>query len=157
MSESYRIQRPANLKTRKRVGRGTSSGSGKTSARGQKGQMSRSGCNRRAWFEGGQMPIQRRVPKRGFNNSIFKKEYETVNLGQLAKIDVAVITATVLFKKGMIRQETALVKILGTGELSKTVTVEAHAFSGTARDKIVAAGGQAVVVAKKAAKKPTSK
>lgn len=156
MSETYKLKRPDYIKDRKRIGRGPSSGSGKTSSRGQKGQMSRSGNNRRAWFEGGQMPIQRRVPKRGFNNIVFKKVYETVNLNQLAKIEANTIDAAVLLQFGMIKEQTSLVKILGTGDISRAYKIEADAFSATAREKITKAGGE-VLVKKKAQKKPKGK
>jgi large subunit ribosomal protein L15 len=149
MAEAYKLKKPANIKLRKRVGRGTSSGSGKTSARGQKGQMSRSGAKRRAWFEGGQMPIQRRVPKRGFNNSIFKKVYATVSLARIAKIGAGTITKKVLMENGVIKCDSQLVKILGTGELAKAVTIEADAFSASALEKITKAGGEAIMKKKK--------
>ncbi len=136
---------PGSRKNRKRVGRGIGSGSGKTSGRGQKGQKSRSGGNPHPWFEGGQMPLYRRLPKRGFTN-IFRKEYEVINLGQLIKIkNESPITPVVLKSKGMIHKIN-LVKILGNGELTEAVTVHAHKFSKSAKDKIEKLGGKAITI-----------
>ena len=136
---------PGSRKNRKRVGRGIGSGSGKTSGRGQKGQKSRSGGNPHPWFEGGQMPLYRRLPKRGFTN-IFRKEYEVINLGQLIKIkNESPITPVVLKSKGMIHK-IDLVKILGNGELTEAVTVHAHKFSKSAKDKIEKSGGKAITI-----------
>ena len=136
---------PGSRKNRKRVGRGIGSGSGKTSGRGQKGQKSRSGGNPHPWFEGGQMPLYRRLPKRGFTN-IFRKEYEVINLDQLIKIkNESPITPVVLKSKGMIHKIN-LVKILGNGELTEAVTVHAHKFSKSAKDKIEKLGGKAITI-----------
>jgi len=136
---------PGSRKNRKRVGRGIGSGSGKTSGRGQKGQKSRSGGNPHPWFEGGQMPLYRRLPKRGFTN-IFRKEYEVINLGQLIKLkNESPITPVVLKSKGMIHKIN-LVKILGNGELTEAVTVHAHKFSKSAKDKIEKLGGKAITI-----------
>ena len=132
-------------KNRKRIGRGTGSGTGKTSGRGQKGQKSRSGGNPHPWFEGGQMPLYRRLPKRGFTN-IFRKEYEVVNLGQLAGLEIKnPITPEIMKEKGMIRKIDS-VKILGNGELSSAVTVHAQKFSRSAIDKIEKSGGKAITI-----------
>ncbi|HHW58202.1 MAG TPA: 50S ribosomal protein L15 [Clostridia bacterium] len=132
---------------RKRVGRGIGSGHGKTSGRGQKGQKARSGGGVRPGFEGGQMPLTRRLPKRGFTN-IFKKEYVIVNVGTLEERfeDGAVITPEVLIESGIIKDVKDGVKILGDGELSKKFTVKAHKFSQSAIDKIQAVGGKAEVI-----------
>jgi len=136
---------PGSRKNRKRVGRGIGSGSGKTSGRGQKGQKSRSGGNPHPWFEGGQMPLYRRLPKRGFTN-IFRKEYEVINLGQLIKLkNESPITPVVLKSKGMIHKIN-LVKILGNGQLTEAVTVHAHKFSKSAKDKIEKLGGKAITI-----------
>ena len=136
---------PGSRKNRKRVGRGIGSGSGKTSGRGQKGQKSRSGGNPHPWFEGGQMPLYRRLPKRGFTN-IFRKEYEVINLSQLIKLkNESPITPVVLKSKGMIHK-IDLVKILGNGELTEAVTVHAHKFSKSAKDKIEKSGGKAITI-----------
>ena len=136
---------PGSRKNRKRIGRGDGSGTGKTSGRGQKGQKSRSGGNPHPWFEGGQMPLYRRLPKRGFTN-IFRKEYEIVNLAQLAGLGMKdPITPEVMKGKRMIRNSKS-VKILGNGELSDAVTVHAHKFSRSAIDKIEKSGGKAVII-----------
>ena len=142
--ERYEIKKPEYIKTRKRVGHGRGSGTGKTCGRGQDGQKSRSGSSRRPWFEGGQMPLQRRVPKRGFNN-IFKKQFQLVNVSQLEKISDSEITPEVLLKNGLIKDSTKLVKVLGNGELAKSFKVSADAFSQTAIDKIKKAGGDITV------------
>jgi large subunit ribosomal protein L15 len=125
-------------KDRKRVGRGPGSGLGKTAGRGEKGQKSRSGYSRRAGFEGGQMPLIRRVPKRGFTN-IFRTEYTVVNLAQLAGLE-GEIGPELLASKGLVRAGRRL-KVLGDGEVESALTVRAHKFSKSARAKIEAAGG----------------
>ena len=128
-------------KNRKRIGRGGAHG--KTATKGHKGQRSRSGAKRRLWFEGGQMPIQRRLPKRGFTN-IYKKEYQTVNVSLLNSLEnVEDVTPEVLYTNRIIRKKNVPVKILGDGELSKKLTVSANAFSKTAIEKIESAGGRA--------------
>jgi large subunit ribosomal protein L15 len=124
---------------RKRVGRGMGSGMGKTSTRGHKGQRSRSGSRMIRGFEGGQMPLHRRMPKRGFTN-IFRKEYNIVSLERLAALGETTITPEVLRKAGVIRTKLP-VKILGDGELSTALTVHAHKFSKSAQEKITKAGG----------------
>jgi len=129
---------------RKRVGRGMGSGMGKTSTRGHKGQGSRSGSRLMRGFEGGQMPLHRRLPKRGFVN-IFRTEYEVVNLEKLAGLGETEITPEVLRKAGMVSSKKSLVKVLGQGELSKALTVHAHRFSKSAQEKIENAGGKVVV------------
>ena len=132
-------------KNRKRIGRGIGSGTGKTCGKGQKGQKSRSGSDIHPWFEGGQMPLQRRLPKRGFTN-IFKKHFEIVNLSQLVKLEVSgPITADVLKGKGLIRKIGAL-KVLGNGELAGSLEVHAQKFSRSAKEKIEKLGGKAVIV-----------
>jgi large subunit ribosomal protein L15 len=125
---------------KKRVGRGMGSGMGKTSARGHKGQRSRSGSRMMRGFEGGQMPLHRRMPKRGFTN-IFRKEFNIVNLDKLVLLGETNITPDVLRKAGVISTKRP-VKILGTGELTVALTVYAHKFSKTAQDKITKAGGK---------------
>ena len=142
--ELYTLKKPASIKKKKRVGIGPSSGHGKTSCRGHKGQMSRSGSKHRAWFEGGQMPLQRRIPKRGFNN-IFKVYYQIVNVSQLEKLEEAEITPEVLVKCGLIDSVSEPVKILGNGEISKGKKVTADAFSASAMEKIKNAGGEAIL------------
>ena len=125
--------------SRKRVGRGPGSGLGKTAGKGEKGQKSRSGYSRRPGFEGGQMPLLRRVPKRGFTN-IWKVEYAVVNVSDLAELE-GTVTPDSLAQHGLVRRGRP-VKVLGNGELSKALTVSAHKFSGSARAKIEAAGGR---------------
>jgi len=125
---------------RKRVGRGMGSGMGKTSTRGHKGQRSRSGSRMLRGFEGGQMPLHRRMPKRGFTN-IFRKEYSIVNLEALAALGETTITPDVLRKAGVIKTKHP-VKILGDGELKVALTVQAHKFSKSAQEKITKAGGK---------------
>ena len=131
---------------KKRVGRGMGSGLGKTSGRGHKGQRSRSGSRMMRGFEGGQMPLHRRLPKRGFNN-IFRTEYTVVNLDRIAELGEKNVTPEVLHKAGITKKASALIKILGTGELKSAVTVHGHTFSKTAADKIAKAGGKAEVIA----------
>lgn len=135
---------PGSRRNRKRIGRGPGSGLGKTAGRGHKGQRSRSGFSRRRDFEGGQMPLTRRVPKRGFTN-IFRTEYEIVNLAALADWE-GDVTPELLAAKGHVRAG-RLVKILGQGELDKALTVSAHKYSATAKKKIEAAGGSCEVLA----------
>lgn len=126
----------------KRVGRGHGSGNGKTAGKGHKGQKARAGRGQRFGFEGGQMPLQRRVPKRGFNN-IFAKEFVSVNVNSLNVFeDGAVVDAAALIEKGIIKKEYDGVKILGNGEITKKLTVKATAFSAAAKDKITAVGGK---------------
>jgi large subunit ribosomal protein L15 len=134
------------VKRRKRIGRGPGSGHGKTSTRGHKGQKARSGAKRRPWFEGGQMPIQRRVPKRGFTN-IFRKEYQIVNLASLSRCgDQEVISPSVMKNFGLLKKLGVPVKILGEGELSGSITVQANAFSKKAKERIEALGGKAEII-----------
>lgn len=125
---------------RKRVGRGMGSGMGKTSTRGHKGQWSRSGARLLRGFEGGQMPLHRRIPKRGFKN-IFREEYAVVNLDRLEAVGETEITPDVLRKAGVVRTKKRI-KILGNGELKSALTVKAHKFSKTAEEKITKAGGK---------------
>jgi large subunit ribosomal protein L15 len=137
---------PGRKQKRRRVGRGEGSGHGKTCGRGHKGAQSRSGTAKGGGFEGGQMPFYRRVPKRGFSNRS-RVEYAVVNVERLnAFEDGAEVTVQRLFEERMIRPRTASVKILGVGELTKKLTVRAHAFSKSAREKIAAAGGTAEAI-----------
>ena len=130
-------------KARRRIGRGPGSGTGKTAGRGHKGQRSRSGFSRRLGFEGGQMPLVSRVPKRGFNN-IFRTEYTVVNVGRLAQLD-GEVTPETLVELGWTKPG-ELVKILAQGELESSLTVKAHKFSQAAREKIEKAGGTCEVI-----------
>ncbi|HKT24759.1 MAG TPA: 50S ribosomal protein L15 [Terriglobales bacterium] len=129
---------------KKRVGRGMGSGMGKTSTRGHKGQRSRSGSRMMRGFEGGQMPLHRRLPKRGFTN-IFRTEYTILNLDRIAELGEADVTLDALVKAGLAK-DGALVKVLGDGELKKKVNVQAHKFSKSAQEKITKAGGKAEVI-----------
>ncbi|MFC1629104.1 50S ribosomal protein L15 [Gemmatimonadota bacterium] len=131
--------------TRKRIGRGTGSGTGKTSGKGHKGQKARSGYKQRAWFEGGQMPLQRRVPKRGFKNP-FRTAYDVVNVGDLERVKTEQIDKEALKEAGLIRSSDILVKVLGNGKLDKTVNVTVDAFSASARTAIETAGGTCTVI-----------
>jgi len=135
---------PEERKARKRVGRGAGSGQGGTAGKGHKGQKARSGGKIPAGFEGGQMPLQRRLPKRGFNNILFTLRYETINLDRLlaAFAGASAISLDDIYARGLARRGAA-VKILGRGEISAAVTVEAHTFSKSAVEKIQKAGGQA--------------
>jgi large subunit ribosomal protein L15 len=130
---------------RKRIGRGMGSGMGKTSTRGHKGQGSRSGSSLMRGFEGGQMPLHRRLPKRGFTN-IFRTEYTVLNLDRLAEASESELTYEKLVALGLVRKKNALVKVLGVGELTAALTVHAHKFSRTAQEKIEKAGGKAVLI-----------
>ncbi len=136
---------PGSRKKKKRVGRGPGSGHGKTSCRGHKGQKARSGGGTKPGFEGGQMPLQRRLPKRGFTN-IFQKQYAIVNLGTLDKLPETTITPELLVKEGIVKKIRDGIKVLGNGEIGKPVTVKAHAFSTSAREKIEKARGTAEVI-----------
>jgi large subunit ribosomal protein L15 len=137
---------PGSTKARKRVGRGTGSGHGKTSGRGHKGAGARSGSKKNSAYEGGQMPLQRRVPRlkgmaRGPHKPARPKVSAPVNVGELAELEGDAIGVEEMKAAGLLRKKEALVKILGVGEISRAVKVRAHAFSGTAREKIEAAGG----------------
>ncbi|MCF8259536.1 MAG: 50S ribosomal protein L15 [Melioribacteraceae bacterium] len=138
-------------KNRKRIGRGEGSGHGGTSTVGMNGQKSRRGYSSRAWFEGGQMPLQRRVPKRGFTN-IFRVNYQPINVDRIQKliddkkIEDGIVNQITLYKNGLLSKAVAPYKILGNGELKAKVTVEAHKFSESAKQKIEAAGGSIKVI-----------
>jgi large subunit ribosomal protein L15 len=140
---NVRAPKKAN-ENKKRVGRGMGSGMGKTSTRGHKGQRSRSGSRMMRGFEGGQMPLHRRVPKRGFTN-IFRVEYSVVNLDKLAALGETTITPDVLRKAGLASAKRRI-KVLGDGELTAALTVQAHKFSKSAQEKITKAGGKVEVV-----------
>lgn len=141
-----KLVKPANsIKKSKRVGRGNGSGLGRTSGRGHKGAGQRSGFKHRYWFEGGQMPLYRRVPMRGFNNSNFQKSYEIVNLSSISKIKAKNIDSEVLFKNGLISSLFAAVKILGNGDIDKAYNITASSFSESAVKKIEEAGGKVIV------------
>ncbi len=135
------------VRTRTRVGRGPGSGLGKTAGRGEKGQKSRSGFARKPGFEGGQMPLHRRVPKRGFSNQPFRKEFATVNLGRLDVFEAGtIVTPELLVKQGIVKQLRDGLKVLADGELTKALTVHAHRFSVKAKERIAGLGGKAEVL-----------
>ena len=139
---------PGSTKSAWRKGRGVGSGNGKTAGRGHKGQNARTGGGVRPGFEGGQIPLFRRLPKRGFTNSLFKKEYAIINLETLDKLfnDGGAVSMETLLEKGVIRKELNGLKVLGRGEITKKLTVKAAIFSASAKEKIEAAGGKAEVI-----------
>jgi large subunit ribosomal protein L15 len=144
------LRPPKGQKQKKqRIGQGMGSGRGKYSGRGAKGAKSISGYSKMRGFEGGQMPLHRRLPKRGFTN-IFRKEYAIVNVGVLEKLDGDTFTPESLAASGVVRKQNAGLKILGNGELTRKITVTAHVYSKSALDKIQKAGGAAEVIAKAA-------
>jgi len=133
--------------TKKRVGRGIGSGLGKTSGKGHKGQNARSGGGVRPGFEGGQLPLFRRLPKRGFSNARFKVEYATINLSDLNRFeDGAVVTPELLKEMGLVKNQLDGIKVLGNGTLEKKLTVKAHSFSASAKEKIESLGGKIEVM-----------
>ena len=147
MMKLENLPKSKETKATKRVGRGPGSGMGKTSTRGENGQKSRSGASIKAWFEGGQSPLYRRIPKRGFNNARFRIEFATINLSDLNKFnDGDVVTPEVLKEKGIIKKQLCGIKVLGNGTLEKKLTVRAHRFSSSAVTKIENAGGTAEVI-----------
>ena len=140
-------QKGTKYRPRKRIGRGTGSGTGKTAGRGHKGWGARSGSSQRPGYEGGQMPIYRRVPKRGFTNARFRKDYTVVNVERLdAFADGDTVDLAAILERGLASMNTKLLKVLGNGELTKQLEVHAQKFSKSAVQKIEAAGGKAVVI-----------
>lgn len=142
------LPKTAELKASKRVGRGPGSGMGKTSTRGQNGQKSRSGASIKPWFQGGQSPLYRRLPKRGFNNARFTTRYAIINLSDLNKFfnDGDVVSAEILKERGIIKNNLSGIKVLGNGVLEKKLTVRANRFTNSAITKIEDAGGKAEVI-----------
>jgi large subunit ribosomal protein L15 len=141
------LMKSPETKTRKRVGRGNGSGLGKTAGTGEKGQKSRSGVSISPWFEGGQTPLYRRIPKRGFNNARFRKEFAVVNLSDLNKFnDGDTVTPATLVEKGIVKKEMAGIKVLANGKLEKKVNVKANRFSSVAVTKIEELGGTTEVI-----------
>ena len=138
---------PGATKSKKRVGCGRGSGLGKTSGRGQKGQKARSGGSINPVFEGGQLPLYRRLPKRGFSNHMFKKEYAIINVGDLNVFqDGDVVTPALLKEKGIVKKQLSGIKVLGEGTLEKKLTIQAHKFSTSALEKISESGSKAEVI-----------
>ncbi|HPT27272.1 MAG TPA: 50S ribosomal protein L15 [Bryobacteraceae bacterium] len=139
------------VKKQRRIGRGMGSGRGKTSGRGQKGQKSISGYSHMRGFEGGQMPMHRRLPKRGFSNALFKKVYAVINVGTLEKLDGDTFSPESLMAAGLVKKLGDGLKILGNGELKRKINVTAHMFSKSAEEKIKACGGTLAVIEAKPA------
>jgi large subunit ribosomal protein L15 len=140
------LKRPkSSRKSSKRLGRGQGSGTGKTSGRGHKGAGQRSGHRERPWFEGGQMPLSRRLPKRGFSNNQFREEFQIVNIESLEKISVKKINASAMEKHGLVKSAFKPIKVLGRGKLEKAKNVTATAFSKSAIDKIEKSGGTVTI------------
>ena len=133
------------VKDTKRRGRGPGTGLGRTGGRGEKGYHSRSGSKQLSWFEGGQMPLQRRLPRRGFSNSMFKKSFQVVNLTAIEKLKVKDIDGQVMQDNGLVRSALQPIKILANGDISRKVNVTASAFSATAKEKIEKAGGSVTI------------
>ena len=142
------LPKTAELKSRKRVGRGPGSGMGKTATRGENGQKSRSGVSIKPWFQGGQSPIYRRVPKRGFNNAQFTTRFAVINLSDLNKFfnDCDVVSEEILKERGIIKKRLSGIKVLGNGNLEKKLTIKANRFTSSAVSKIEDAGGKAEVI-----------
>ena len=132
-------------KSKKRSGRGHGSGLGRTAGRGEKGYHARSGSKNRSWFEGGQMPLHRRLPKRGFSNSLFRKTYQVVNLQAINELGLETVDAQILHEKGLVRSALQPIKILGDGNIENSVKVTASCFSKSAKEKIEQAGGSVEV------------
>lgn len=128
-------------KSKKRSGRGGGSGLGRTAGRGEKGYHARSGSKNRSWFEGGQMPLHRRLPKRGFSNSLFRKTYQVVNLQAINELGLETVDAQILHEKGLVQSALQPIKILGDGNIESSVKVTASCFSKSAKEKIEQAGG----------------
>lgn len=133
-------------KSRKRLGRGEGSGTGKTAGRGNKGYHSRSGSKRRSWFEGGQMPLQRRIPKRGFSNARFRTAHQIVSLAGIDKLGEKKVDVVTMWERGLIQTVVDPVKVLANGEIGSAVEVTADAFSKGAAEEIEKAGGKAIIV-----------
>ena len=142
------LPKTAELKASKRVGRGPGSGMGKTSTRGENGQKSRSGASIKPWFQGGQSPLYRRLPKRGFNNARFTTRYAIINLSDLNRFfnDGDVVSEEILKERGIIKNSLSGIKVLGNGVLEKKLTVKANRFTNSAVSKIEDAGGKAEVI-----------
>jgi large subunit ribosomal protein L15 len=152
---NLRAPKKAN-RNKKRIGRGMGSGTGKTSGRGHKGQGSRSGSSLMRGFEGGQMPLHRRLPKRGFTN-IFRTEYTVLNLDRVAELGENELTLEKFVELGLLKKRNGLVKVLGEGELKVALTIHAHKFSKSAQEKIEKAGGKAIVIGGEVTAKPAGK
>mgnify|MGYP003871153755 FL=1 len=137
----YTLKKPEYIKKKKRIGCGIGSGHGKTSCKGHKGQKARSGAHFKPGFEGGQMPLQRRVPKRGFNNAKFKEEVQIINIRDIARLGIQEVTPEVLYQKGLIKSQLLPVKLLANGDITTAVKITVDEVSSSAKEKIVKAGG----------------
>ncbi len=137
----YTLKKPEYIKKKKRIGCGPGSGHGKTSCKGHKGQKARSGAHFKPGFEGGQMPLQRRVPKRGFNNAQFKEEVQIINIKDIERLGIQEVTPEVLYQKGLIKSQLLPVKLLANGDIASAVKVTVDAVSCSAREKIEKARG----------------
>jgi large subunit ribosomal protein L15 len=137
----YTLKKPEYIKKKKRIGCGPGSGHGKTSCKGHKGQKARSGAHFKPGFEGGQMPLQRRVPKRGFNNAQFKEEVQIININDIVRLGIQEVTPEVLYQKGLIKSQLLPVKLLANGDITSAVKVTVDAVSSSAKVKIEKAGG----------------
>ncbi|MDP6569707.1 MAG: 50S ribosomal protein L15 [Candidatus Marinimicrobia bacterium] len=132
------------VRTSKRIGRGNATGQGRTAGKGHKGYQSRSGTKAKFHFEGGQTPLMRRLPKRGFSNYGFRKEVQIVNLERIAQLEVDQVTPEILFEKGVVKKADVPVKVLGNGEVTKAIEITADSFSKSAVEKLEKAGGKAI-------------
>jgi large subunit ribosomal protein L15 len=137
----YTLKKPEYIKKKKRIGCGIGSGHGKTSCKGHKGQKARSGAHFKPGFEGGQMPLQRRVPKRGFNNAKFKEEVQIINIRDIARLGIQEVTPEVLYQKGLIKSQLLPVKLLANGDITSAVKISVDEVSSSAKEKIEKAGG----------------
>ena len=142
----HNLPKSGGFKPRKRIGRGEGGGRGKTSGRGHKGQRSRAGFSQRPGFESGHIPLYRKLPKRGFSNAKFRVDFAVVNLDDLDRIEGDVVDRAGLIAAGLLRSSSRLYKILGDGDVSRKLSVSAHKFSATAKAKIEAAGGEALLL-----------
>jgi len=137
----YTLRKPEYIKKKKRIGCGIGSGHGKTSCKGHKGQKARSGAHFKPGFEGGQMPLQRRVPKRGFNNAKFKEEVQIINIKDIARLGIQEITPEILYQKGLIKSQLLPAKLLANGDITSAVKISVDEVSSSAKEKIEKAGG----------------
>jgi len=137
----YTLKKPEYIKKKKRIGCGIGSGHGKTSCKGHKGQKARSGAHFKPGFEGGQMPLQRRVPKRGFNNAKFKEEVQIINIRDIARLGIQEVTPEVLYQKGLIKSQLLPVKLLANGDITTAIKITVDEVSSSAKEKIAKAGG----------------
>lgn len=142
----HNLPKSGGFKNRKRIGRGEGGGRGKTSGRGHKGQRARAGSSQRPGFESGHIPLYRKLPKRGFSNFEFRTDYAIINVGDFDRVEGDTVNKEALVKAGLVRNSDKLIKILGEGELSRKLSVSAHKFSGSAKEKIEAAGGSIQVL-----------